>query len=90
MKSGTGGATLVMKPENITLYQICMAEEPDALAKVVGVHSAPSPFCPVGRNISSGLDDTNEKLKEDMAFSMKAITMDKILADYHNTLNNYS
>lgn len=90
VKSGTGGATLVMKPENITLYQICMAVEPDALDKVVGVHSAPSPFCPVGRNICSVLDDTYEKLKEDMAVSMKAITMDKILADYYNTLKNNS
>ena len=91
VKSGTGGATLAMEPENITFYQICMAVEPDALDKVVGVHSTPSPFCPVGKNICAVLDDTYQKLKIDMTVSMKAITLDKILADYHNnTLKNNS
>ena len=46
--------------------------------------SSPSPFCPVGRKIQSVLDDTYEELKTDVIASMKSITLDKILADYHD------
>ena len=85
VRSGTGGATLAAEPERITLYQICMAVEPDAVDKMIGVHTAPSPFCPVGRNIRAILNDTYEKLKADMIADMKSVTLDKILADYHKT-----
>ena len=84
VKSGTGGATLAAEPEDITLYRICTAVEPDAIDKMIGIHSSPSPFCPVGRKIQSVLDDTYEELKTDVIASMKSITLDKILADYHN------
>ena len=84
MKSGTGGATLAAEPEDITLYRICTAVEPDAIDKMIGIHSSPSPFCPVGRKIRSVLDDTYEELKTDVITSMKSITLDKILADYHD------
>ena len=84
MKSGTGGATLAAEPEDITLYRICTAVEPDAIDKMIGIHSSPSAFCPVGRKIQSVLDDTYEELKTDVIASMKSITLDKILADYHN------
>ena len=75
VKSGTGGATL---------YRICTAVEPDAIDKMIGIHSSPSPFCPVGRKIQSVLDDTYEELKTDVITSMQSITRDKILADYHD------
>lgn len=84
MKSGTGGATLAAEPEEITLYRICTAVEPDAIDKMIGIHSSPSAFCPVGRKIQSVLDDTYEELKTDVIASMKSITLDKILADYHD------
>ena len=43
VKFGTGGATLNCSLEDITLYRICMAVEPDALRKLMGVHAMPSP-----------------------------------------------
>lgn len=84
VKSGTGGAILAAESEDITLYRICTAVEPDAIDKMIGIHSSPSPFCPVGRKIQSVLDDTYEELKTDVIASMKSITLDKILADYHD------
>ena len=84
VKSGTGGATLAAESEDITLYRICTAVEPDAIDKMIGIHSSPSAFCPVGRKIQSVLDDTYEELKTDVIASMKSITLDKILADYHD------
>ena len=38
----------------------------------------------VNTQIQSVLDDTYEELKTDVIASMKSITLDKILADYHN------
>ena len=81
---GILSATLAAEPEDITLYRICTAVEPDAIDKMIGIHSSPSAFCPVGRKIQSVLDDTYEELKTDVIASMKSITLDKILADYHN------
>lgn len=83
VKPGTGGAALAVPPEEITLYRICNAVYPGAIDKMVGIHAAPSPFCPVGRNIRAVLDDTYETLRADMVASMKSVTLDQILADYH-------
>ena len=83
VKPGTGGAALAVPPEEITLYRICNAVDPGAIDKMVGIHAAPSPFCPVGRNIRAVLDDTYETLRADMVASMKSVTLDQILADYH-------
>ena len=38
----------------------------------------------MGRKIQSVLEDTYEELKTDVITSMKSITLDKILADYHD------
>lgn len=83
VKPGTGGAALAVPPEEITLYRICNEVDPGAIEKMVGIHAAPSPFCPVGRNIRAVLDDTYETLRADMVASMKSVTLDQILADYH-------
>jgi DNA-binding IscR family transcriptional regulator len=86
VKFGTGGATIVMPLQEISLYQICMAVEPDAIDKMVGIHSAPSPFCPVGKNIKHVLSDTYSTLQRDIINSMKNITMQSIVNDYHITI----
>lgn len=83
VKFGTGGAAIAMPLTAISLYQICMAVEPDAIRKMVGIHSSPSPFCPVGKNINQVLSDTYSTLQRDMSDSMKAITMQSIVDDYH-------
>ena len=53
VKSGTGGAALSCPLEDITLYRVCMAVEPDALKKFIGIHAIPPvpcwkkhPLCP--------------------------------------------
>ena len=60
--SGTGGATIRVPLEEVSLYRICQAVEPDALDKLMGVHAAPSPLCPVGRNIGQVLERTYQRL----------------------------
>ena len=88
MKFGTGGAKLAVPIQDISLYRICAAVDPKAIDNMIGVHSTPSPFCPVGRNIGSVLDRTYDTIKEDVISSMKSITMVRIVNDYHATLNS--
>lgn len=77
VKFGTGGATIAVPMKDVSLYRICAAVDPKAIDKMISVHSSPSPFCPVGRNIGDVLDRTYETLKENLISSMKSITMEK-------------
>lgn len=86
VKSGTGGATIAVPLREITLYRVCAAVDPEALDKMIGIHAAPSPFCPVGRNIRGVLDQTYGALRADMIESMQFITLEKLVADYHAAL----
>lgn len=86
VKAGTGGATIAVPLREITLYRVCAAVDPEALDKMIGIHAAPSPFCPVGRNIRGVLDQTYGALRADMIESMQSITLEKLVADYHAAL----
>ena len=88
VKFGTGGARLAVPMQDISLYRICAAVDPKAIDKMISVHSSPSPFCPVGRNIGDVLDRTYGTLKDDLISSMKSITMEQILNDYHTILES--
>lgn len=88
VKFGTGGATLAVPLKDISLYRICSSVDPKAIDKMISIHSTPSPFCPVGRNIGNVLEHTYDAVKEDLISSMKSITMEKIVIDYHAILEN--
>ncbi|MGI5952757.1 Rrf2 family transcriptional regulator [Dysosmobacter sp.] len=88
VKFGTGGATLAVPIQDVSLYRICVAVDPKAIDKMISVHPAPSPFCPVGKNIGDVLDRTYNTLKENLISSMKSITMEKIVNDYHAILDS--
>lgn len=86
VKFGTGGATLTCPLENITLYRICMAVEPDALEKLIGIHNMPSPLCPIGKNIHTVLEMPYHKIRNDLKSSLQSITMKEIVEEYHTAL----
>lgn len=88
VKFGTGGAKLAVPVQDISLYRVCMAVDPKAIDKMISVHPAPSPFCPVGRNIGDVLDRTYDTLKENLISSMKSVTMEHIVNDYHTILES--
>ena len=88
VKFGTGGAKLAVPGQEISLYRVCMAVDPKAIDKMISVHPAPSPFCPVGRNIGDVLDRTYDTLKENLISSMKSVTMERIVNDYHTILES--
>ena len=80
---GTGGATMEAPPEDISLYQICQAVEPDAIGKLMGIHASPSPFCPVGRNIGRVLGKTYQTVQNDLTDSLKSISLQNVVDEYH-------
>lgn len=88
IKIGTGGATLSSPLQEITLYRICQAIEPDFTNTLIGIHAQPSPLCPVGINIHNVLDSSYRKIKEDLCHSLQQITLADIISDYHQSLKN--
>lgn len=84
VKFGTGGTTLNCPPNEITLYRICKAIEPDFASKLIGLHPLPSPLCPIGKNIHDVLDCSYQKISNDLCKSLKSITLKNIISDYHH------
>ena len=83
VKFGTGGAVLACPLEEITIYRICKAIEPNFISKLFGIHSLPSPLCPIGKNIHNVLDYSYQKIGSDLCDSLKNITLKDIISDYH-------
>ncbi len=86
VKFGTGGTTLNCPPEEIDLYKVYMAIEPNALKKMIGIHAMPSPLCPVGKNINSILKNPYSKICDDLTSSLKSITLKEIINQYHKEI----
>lgn len=84
VKFGTGGATLNYPLNEITIYRICKAIEPNFTSKLFGVHTLPSPLCPIGKNIHSVLDCSYQKIRNDLCDSLETITLENIISDYHS------
>ena len=84
VKFGTGGTTLNCSLDEITLYRICNAIEPNFLNKLIGIHASPSCLCPVGRNIHGVLDSSYQNVREDLQKSLQNINMEEIMNEYHN------
>ncbi len=84
VKFGTGGTKLCCPLNEITLYRIYNALEPDFLDKLVGIHSMPSPLCPVGKNIHNVLNTSYMKIHEDLQNSLQSISMKEIMDNYNN------
>ncbi len=84
VKSGHGGATLHCPPQEITVFRICQALEPDFLDKMIGIHQNPSQECPVGRSIHAVLDQTYQKIRRDLRRSLEEINLRDILKEYHS------
>lgn len=82
IKFGTGGAAINCPLNEITLYRICKAIEPDFIAKLIGIHQLPSPLCPVGKNIHNVLNCSYQKIQDNLRGSLQSITMEDVIADY--------
>lgn len=83
IKPGTGGASLAAPAAGISLYRICMAVDPTAIDRMIGVHSSPSQLCPVGRSIDPVLSKAYSKVKGSMTEGMRSVTLADMIEDFH-------
>ena len=81
---GVGGAYLACEPENLTIWDVYHALEPDGLAHFIGFHPNPSHACPVGKRIESVLKKPYEEIGAAVQESMNKISLQQILDYYHN------
>ncbi|OUQ21243.1 hypothetical protein B5E80_16650 [Flavonifractor sp. An135] len=80
---GTGGAELCRAPEEITLYQIYDALEPDGLTALIGIHPCGKSPCPVAQNIKAVLKGPYHKIENAIREAMESVTLADMLEDYH-------
>jgi DNA-binding IscR family transcriptional regulator len=83
---GTGGSALALPLEQIDLYRILMASDPDSVERLIPLHAFPNQKCPVGRNIEAVLEVPFAKVQENLAETLKSITMKDIAKRFHELL----
>ncbi len=83
---GVGGATMAVSPDQVTLWEVYHALEPQGLERLIGLHPAPSPLCPVGRNIAEVLREPYEEIAKAVQQQMQQITLGQMLERYHSLL----
>lgn len=86
VRQGVGNIRLAKEPEEITMLDVYTSFEDQETCGVIGIHSSPSKSCPVGRNIHGILEEQYEKIEDDMKKSMAKISLDEIIASYHQAV----
>ncbi len=90
VKNGTGGATNVLSAGgNKPLSHVCCTGT-GLLHKLIGVHPMPSQLCPIGKSIHAVLDNSYEKIRNDLKKSLETITLKQIISDYNDISNDIS
>ena len=85
---GMGGATLALRPEDVTLLDIYQAVEPTSLDDAIGIHHSGNPDCPVAQNIAAVLRDAYRPVADAMARAMRKVTLADMLADYRKRIGS--
>lgn len=78
---GQGGAELCREPEQITLYQIYAALEPQGLTSLIGIHPCDGRACPVAQNIRRVLRRPYRQIEDAIAATMDGITLASLIQD---------
>lgn len=82
---GIGGAYLVREPEDLTVWEVYHAIEPEGLEHFIGFHPHPSDQCPVGRRIEAVLKMPYTEIGAAVQEAMEGITLQQLLDYYHNS-----
>ena len=82
---GIGGAYLIREPEDVTMWEVYHALEPEGLTHFIGLHPNPSDQCPVGICIEAVLTDDYTEIGASVRTAMEQITLQQLLDDYHES-----
>ena len=85
---GTGGAALRLPPEQITLYRIYAALEPDGLRMPIGIHHCEGRSCPVARSIGAVLEEPYRRISDAIQHAMEQITLLQLIERYQSIQKN--
>ncbi len=87
---GVGGAHLNRKPQDLNMWEVYRALEPDGLEHFIGIHPNPSSKCPIGQQIREVLKEPYDEIGDAVKQAMEKITLQEILECYHSGLMNTS
>ncbi|MGG5373233.1 Rrf2 family transcriptional regulator [Enterococcus sp. AZ196] len=82
VQRGTGGAALIMAPEDISIWRVYQAVDTVSLDALVGVHPNPSPDCPVGSKINKLLEKPYLAISDAVQEAMSNYTLKQLLDEY--------
>ena len=85
---GKGGAELCLDPEQITLYQIYCALEPQGVSLLIGIHSCQERKCPIAQNIKQILQKPYQQITDAVEQTMQSITLKSMLEDFHSRMDS--
>ena len=80
---GTGGAQLCRPPEEISLYQIYNALEPEGLSSLIGIHPCGDRPCPVAQSIRNVLKGPYHKIEDSIREAMESVTLAFMIEEFH-------
>jgi DNA-binding IscR family transcriptional regulator len=86
VQRGSGGASLIVDPEDVTIWDVYQAVDTAALEELIGVHPNPSMKCPVGCKINELLEKPYLMIAKSVQEAMSSYTLRQILDDYE-TIN---
>jgi DNA-binding IscR family transcriptional regulator len=82
VQRGSGGASLVAAPEDVTLWDVYQAVDATPLDELMGRHPNPYPACPVGSKICQLLEKPFGLIADSVQKTMSSYTLRQILDDY--------
>lgn len=83
VNAGTGGASIIKDPKEITLLDIFKAVE-DSDKDLFHFHENPNVNCPVGKNMHNVLDDKLSGINDVMYKEMSKTTLDSLIKQMHD------
>ncbi|MDR1533004.1 MAG: Rrf2 family transcriptional regulator [Clostridiales bacterium] len=83
VQRGSGGASLAVAPDNITVWDVYQAVDLIPLNELIGMHPNPSIKCPVGSKIYDLLEKPYGVITDAVKSAMSGCTLKQILNDYY-------
>ena len=78
IKAGSGGATLIKKLDEISLFDIYTAVD-SVSGDLFHFHKTPNPNCPIGKNIHNLLDIPLVNAQKALETELKKITLNNLI-----------
>ncbi|RJG17774.1 Rrf2 family transcriptional regulator [Paenibacillus thiaminolyticus] len=87
VRTGTGGASLVLPASEITLLDVYRAVEAVEEGELFGMHERPNPQCPVGANIEAVLQIITAQAQSAMERVLEEITLEQVALNLKMHIN---